>query len=530
MQTLKFDGRLARAGFLAALGFALMLAVGAFASAAKAEVDALNTTALDARVSYDQPLIKRGESTTIHLMIEVHSPREAWPGTQDRPPVNLALVLDRSGSMEDKGKLEYAKRAAKLMVDLLDPRDRVAIVEYDDRINVLWPSAPVENAREIHRRIDSLTSRGSTNLTGGMMRGVDEVLKHFDRSELNRVVLLSDGLANQGITDPYDIAREVRGARRDGVRISSIGLGLDYDENLMQAIAENGAGNYHYVEHPSQIARIFEEELSTLVRTTARDIKLRLNGSGAITSVDVISLESDTPDDVSVGDMFAGETQRIMLKVDVAGTDAASIALGDLEMAYTDARSGEEQVTVVPLSIKTSADASAVNKARNEDVVVEAALFDAERTQLAAVAAYEAGDTARADGLLEELSARVETQAADMDDGRLSAKLEALTVEREQMSVAAAPAERSAYLKSSKQRLYQAKSGKRAGYQLQVGDEGLEVERLQTALTDKGFWSGPIDGKYTDDLEEAVDEFQAAEGIKQDGVAGPSTLQNLGLY
>jgi len=525
MHTHELKGRLSRAGVAAALGFALMLAAGAFAGKAKAEVDAL-----DAKVSYDQPLIKRGESTTINLMIEVHSPREAWPGIQERPPVNLALVLDRSGSMEDKGKLEYAKRAAKLMVDLLDPRDRVAIVEYDDRINVLWPSAPVENAREIHRRIDGLTSRGSTNLTGGMMRGVDEVLKHFDRSELNRVVLLSDGLANQGITDPYDIAREVRAARRDGVRISTIGLGLDYDENLMQAIAENGAGNYHYVEHPSQIARIFEEELSTLVRTTARDIHLRLNGTGAIEEIDVISVETETPQDVAIGDMFAGETQRVMLRVDVAATDASSLALGDLEVTYTDARSGDEATLEVPLAVRTSDDDTAVQQSRNEDVVVEAALFDAERTQLQAVAAYEAGDTVRADSLLQELSARVETQAADMDDGRLSAKLEALNVEREQMSVAAAPAERSAYLKSSKQRLYQAKSGKRSGYQLQVGDEGLEVERLQTALADKGFWSGPIDGKYTGDLEEAVDEFQAAQGIKQDGVAGPSTLQNLGLY
>jgi len=525
MHTHELNGRLARAGLLAALGFVLMLAVGAFAGTAKAEVDAL-----DAKVSYDQPLIKRGESTTINLMIEVHAPREAWPGIQERPPVNLALVLDRSGSMEDKGKLEYAKRAAKLMVDLLDPRDRVAIVEYDDRINVLWPSAPVENAREIHRRIDGLTSRGSTNLTGGMMRGVDEVLKHFDRSELNRVVLLSDGLANQGITDPYDISREVRGARRDGVRISTIGLGLDYDENLMQAIAENGAGNYHYVEHPSQIARIFEEELSTLVRTTARDIHLRIRESGAIEEIDVISIETETPQDVAVGDMFAGETQRVMLRVDIAATDAPTLSLGDLEVTYTDARSGDETTIEVPLAVRTSDDDKAVTQARNEDVVVEAALFDAERTQLEAVAAYESGDTARADSLLEELSARVETQAADMDDGRLSAKLEALTVEREQMSSAAAPAERSAYLKGSKQRLYQAKSGKRSGYQLQVGDEGLEVERLQTALADKGFWSGPIDGRYTDDLEVAVDEFQAAQGIKQDGVAGPSTLQNLGLY
>lgn len=527
MHTYEFSGRFARAGLFAAIAFALLLALGAFASAT---TSAKAAQALEAKVSYDQPVIRKGETTTIHMMIEVHSPRSAWPGIAERPPVNLALVLDRSGSMEDKGKLEYAKRAAKLMVDLLDPRDRVAIVEYDDRINVLWPSAPVENAREIHRRIDSLTSRGSTNLTGGMMRGVDEALDHYDAGDLTRVVLLSDGLANQGVTEPYEIARLVRQARRDGARISTIGLGLDYDENLMQAIAENGAGNYHYVEHPSQIARIFEEELSTLVRTTARDIKLRLNRSGALRDVEVISIEADAKDDVSLGDMFAGESQTVMLRYEVSATDAESLALGELDVAFVDARTGEEVSVTLPLSVTTSADDTTISQARNDDVSVEAALFEAEKTHLEAVAAYEAGDTQKAEGMLADLSGRVANLASEMDDARLTAKLEALNVESEQMTAAAAPAERSAYLKSSKQRLYQAKSGKRAGYLLQVGDEGLEVERLQQALADKGYWSGDVDGKYTQELETAVDSYQAAEGIKQDGVAGPSTLQTLGLY
>ncbi len=519
----------ARAGLYAALGFALFLAAGAFA--AKAET---KTPALDTSVRFDQPVIRKGEPSTIHMMIRVHSPREAWPGIKERPPINLALVLDRSGSMEDKGKLDYAKRAAKLMVEQLDPRDRVAIIEYDDRINVLWPSAPAENVREIHRRIDGLTSRGSTNLTGGMMRGVDEVLENYDSRDLNRVLLLSDGLANQGITDPYDIARMVRGARRDGVRISTVGLGLDYDENLMQAIAENGAGNYHYVEHPSQIARIFEEELSTLVRTTARDIKLRLRQSDGVKDLEVISVENATADDLAMGDMFAGETQTLMLRIEVDPGTRDDLDLGTLDIAYVDARDGSEQTRSVPLSVATTTDTARIETERDQEVEVEAALFKAERTHLEAIAAYEAGNTAKADDLLAELSDWVGEEAATTSDARLGAKLEAITVERAQMSAAAepaaAPSARSSYLKSTKQRLYQAQSGKRGGYLLGVGDEGLEVERLQTALADAGYWSGPVDGKYTDGLEEAVNEYQAAQGIKSDGIAGPSTLQNLGLY
>jgi len=523
----ELDGRFARAGFFAAIAFALLLALGALAAPARAQTQA---DALTAKVSYDQPVIPHGESTTLHMMIEVHAPRDAWPGLRERPPVNLALVLDRSGSMEDKGKLDYAKRAAKKIVDLLDPRDRLAIVEYDDRISVLWPSAPVENTREIRRRIDRLTPRGSTNLTGGMMAGVDEVLSTFDADELTRVILLSDGLANQGITEPREIAREVRHARRDGVRISTIGLGLDYDEDLMQAIAENGAGQYHYVEHPNQIARIFEEELSSLIRTTARDIHLRLENGSIIDRVEIISDDADEPRDISLGDMFAGETRTLMLRLDLDAAEAEQLALGGLELSFTDARSGEAHSISVPLEIATSTDSATVKQARNADVAVEAALFKAERTHLEAVAAYEAGERDKADSLMTTLSDTISNQAADYDDGRLTAKLEALSVEREQMATAAAPEEQAAYLKSSKQRLYQAKSGKRSGYRLGAGDEGLEVERLQQALADEGYWSGAIDGRYTDELEQAVDSYQAAQGLKRDGVAGPSTLQELGLF
>lgn len=521
----ELDGRLARAGLFAAIAFALLLALGAFAAPAHAKTDALTAT-----VSYDQPIIPRGERAVIHMMIEIHAPRAAWPGLAERPPVNLALVLDRSGSMEDRGKLDYAKRAAKKIVDLLDRRDRVAIVEYDDEINVLWPSAPVENAREIHRRIDRLTPRGSTNLTGGMLRGADEVLRTYDADDLTRVILLSDGLANQGITEPRDIAREVRRARRDGVRFSTIGLGLDYDEDLMQSIAENGAGQYHYVEHPNQIARIFEEELSTLIRTTARDIRLRLEGGSVIEKIEILSDDVDDARDMALGDMFAGETRTLLLRIELDAADVAALALGDMDVTFTDARTGETHGLSVPVTLHTSDDAEMIRKARNEAVAVEAALVKAERAHLEAVAAFEAGDRARAESLMTTLSDTVSGQAAAYDDGRLAAKLEALDVEREQMASAAAPDAQAAYLKSTKQRLYQAKSGKRAGYQLEVGDEGLEVERLQQALADAGYWPGPVDGTYTEDLKSAVDSYQAAQGLKRDGVAGPSTLQGLGLY
>src|SRR6185312_14573946 len=203
---------------------------------------------------------------------------------------------DRSGSMSDAGKIDYLKRAAKLAVDRLGENDTLSIVEYDDQITLMRAAARVGDTSEIKRKIDELEPRGSTNLTGGMMRGVEEVRHAMEGTAsrdgtITRVILMSDGLANTGVTNPTEIARLVRDAKHDGVRVSAIGLGRDYDEDLMQAIAENGGGRYYYVESPTQIARMFQEELATLFETCASDMDIRFQGSAIVRKVEVVGYD-----------------------------------------------------------------------------------------------------------------------------------------------------------------------------------------------------------------------------------------------
>ncbi len=136
-------------------------------------------------------------------------------------------------------------------------------------------------------RSDALTPRGSTNLAGGMQRGIDEARDaksnlHLSDTTLSRVVVLTDGLANTGVTNAGEIASLAVDARRQGVRVSTIGLGLDYNEDLLQSIAEGGGGKYYYVESPVQLARIFEEELKSAFATCARDVHISFHGNGAV--------------------------------------------------------------------------------------------------------------------------------------------------------------------------------------------------------------------------------------------------------
>ncbi len=492
-------------------------------------------------IELDRPLVVAGDASPLFVLIRFRAADLDPDQIEARPPVNLSLVLDRSGSMSDKGKIEYLKKAAGMAVDRLNAKDFLSVVEYDDEITLLWPSQPVESTFAVKRLIDALEPRGTTNLVGGMMRGAGEVAARKSQmtgmQALHRVLLLSDGLANEGVTEPAEIRRLVREAKTGGVRITTLGLGRDYDEDLMQAIAENGGGNYYYIENPEQMARIFERELNTLFSTVAKDVRFDFEPGAGVKGVEVISF-GDAGDSQSthfdMESFYAGEERTILLRIepqaDLFQPDSGTLSLGRLAFSYLDIGSGTRAEFTSEIEVTVTTDAQAAVQAVNHEVTVEANLFEAEKRHELAIEKYEQGERKEADEMMATLQKDVEEQNLLLKDQRLSNKIEALSVEREQMSQAQDAAQQSSYLKSTKQRLFNAQKGKRDLYLLQVGDKGFEVESLQKALRDKGYYQGPIDGIYSEDVKTAIESLQAAEQLDVDGVAGPATMQTLGLY
>jgi Ca-activated chloride channel family protein len=193
-----------------------------------------------------------------------------------RVPLNISVVIDRSGSMEGI-KMGYAKKAARAIVDQLKPEDLISIVMYDHAVDSVQSPVHVIDKEKIKAKIDRITPRGSTNLWGGTEQGYQYVEKNYKAGFINRVLLISDGLANVGLTDSALIRIRVQKFKDDeGISLSTFGVGLDYNETLMTDMAETGAGNYYFIEAPDQMAGLFNKELSGLMNVAAQNAELRV--------------------------------------------------------------------------------------------------------------------------------------------------------------------------------------------------------------------------------------------------------------
>ena len=236
----------------------------------------MNKNTLHLTMQTELTLIEQKVSSqrTVEITVQPPAARESVA----RPRLNLALVLDRSGSMSGE-KLDYAKQAAAHLIDLLDEQDRVAVVAYDDEVNTIVPSTEIttQSRRQIQNKVQKIQSGGSTNLSGGWLTGCKEVAANHVEGQLERTLLLTDGLANAGIVDLEELAVYARDLCSKGVSTSTFGVGEDFNEHLLEAMSTAGGGMYHYIQSPQQIPEIFSREFSELAAVTSRDVEVILD-------------------------------------------------------------------------------------------------------------------------------------------------------------------------------------------------------------------------------------------------------------
>jgi Ca-activated chloride channel family protein len=196
------------------------------------------------------------------------------PSTVERKPLNLVVVIDTSGSMAEDDRIGYVRQGLHRLIDELEDGDRLALVTYESEVTQ-WSNLVLPLDREeLHAVADRLEAAGGTNLYGGLEMGFQIASSAFDLERQNRVMLMSDGLPTAGITDDASIIGMAERNVSDGVGLTTIGVGLDFNIDLMRQLAERGAGSFYFLESPQAIAEVFSEELDYAIEPIALDVAL----------------------------------------------------------------------------------------------------------------------------------------------------------------------------------------------------------------------------------------------------------------
>jgi Ca-activated chloride channel homolog len=301
---------------------------------------------LNLQLDPDRRLVPVGKDQEVAVKIDLESETGRKP---NRLPLNLAVVIDHSGSMAG-AKIEKTKQAAMQLIDQLTPQDNLALVEFDDTVDVLFPSQHVLDREALKAQVQRIQPGGSTALYAGVETGGKELLKIESRTDrINRVILLSDGLANVGPSSTSDLKALGRSLSRQGISVSTIGVGDDYNEDLMAGLAEASDANYYYVKDAEKLPEIFAKELGGLQTVTARHVEVVITCADGIEPLDLIGRPEkfvDRKTTVEFSSFASGQNRYLFLRCRVKANDAVTqMDLASVKVTYRDEINGSQEAS-----------------------------------------------------------------------------------------------------------------------------------------------------------------------------------------
>lgn len=297
------------------------------------------------------------------------------PQNQHRVPVNVALVIDRSGSMRGQ-KLDDAKKAAREFVQRMTDVDRLALVHYGTDVTTFPSTLATEEARtRMLAFVDGIQDEGSTNISGGMEAAARELRPYVDQFRVSRVILLSDGQPTAGLVREEELTGLARQLRSTGIAVSALGVGEDFNENLMQGVADQGGGFSGFL-NSSQLAEVFTRELEQATRTVARSVELRLTLPSQVTNAEVMGTNAYREGNtvrVPLYDMAGGQSARLTVKLTLDMQAAEHpVELLDAKVSYVDVEQDRPAEARVALSARATDDTQLVRANLDKDVRVHA--------------------------------------------------------------------------------------------------------------------------------------------------------------
>lgn len=279
----------------------------------------------------------------VYYYVHLQGAEQTASPVKKRLPLNLSVVIDRSGSMEGQ-KIAHTREAVKYLVNQLSHDDVLSIVLYESAVEVFLEPQRIENKTELLARIDKIVTAGSTNLEGGIRKGfelVKNARKLVGGEMVNRVLLLSDGLANVGVSDPAALSGITRDFfEKDRISISTFGVGADYNEDLMAKIALQGGGHYYFIQSPETMPGLFAEELQGISSVVAKNTKLKITFPADQLQYDRTYAYNSTLSgntlEISFNDVFTKEQKSVLISFKTKGKLNGPVAISaDLQYSNT---------------------------------------------------------------------------------------------------------------------------------------------------------------------------------------------------
>jgi len=376
---------------------------------------------VNAHLDVDLVAVQQTDLLTLMLELEAPTPDAGAP----RADATVVIVLDRSGSMGD-GRLEAAKTALAALVDRLAPQDRLGLVVFDSEVEVVLPAGPVTDKAALKRRIAHIETGGMTNLSGGLLRGIQEARRVAGPTGAT-VVLLSDGHANHGVTDP---AKLEAAAQRAGVTVSTVGLGLGYDEDLLAAIARGGRGDHVFAEDVDAAGPALAAQVDGLLSKSVQAASLLIRPIGAVEGVE---LYNDLPGQgveggvmVELGDLWAGEQRTLLIGLHVPAMPGLGLAqVASLELRYVALPGLVEETVTLPIFVNVVPGDEAAGRTANPKVRQELLFQQAQKSKRTAMDDLAHGDVARAAMTLRDAAICLPPEHDEERDVLLSMAVEA---------------------------------------------------------------------------------------------------------
>ena len=332
----------------------------------------------------------------------------------DRTPANIAIVLDKSGSMKGE-KISRAKEAAILAVNLLNKNDIVSIISYDSEVQVLVPAMNVKNKVKIRTAIESMDANGQTALYDGVQKGASEIRKFITKQRVNRVILLSDGQANVGPDSPIELGKLGAALGKEGISVTTIGLGVRYNEDLMADLAGYSDGNHAFVKNTEDLAKIFQNEFGDVLSVVAQDVLIEIHLKNGVKPIRFLGREGEISNEKvtsRLNQIYSKQEKYLLLEVEVPTGKAKEVRdIAEINIVYQNMKSKQQNKLSDDIKVRFSDSEKVVKEAVNTVVVTSATKQIANETSKQALKLRDQGKRSEAQKLLKENAVYLRSKA-----------------------------------------------------------------------------------------------------------------------